>query len=152
MNAEDKLMLATDFCGMPLATPLVLLSGCVGFGEEYTRVKGYSNKDVGAVCLKGTTLQPRLGNALHRLAETPMGMLNSIGLQNPGTEHVVNTILPTLDFEETKFIANVSGSTVEEYQEVTRLFDDSPIDAIEINISCPNVKEGGVVVGYFDVI
>jgi len=147
MNDEDKAMLATDFCGVRFDTPLVLLSGCVGFGEEYTRVKGFSNKDVGAVCLKGTTLQPRLGNAPHRLAETPMGMLNSIGLQNPGTRHVIDNILPSLDFEETRFIANVSGSTVEEYQEVTRLFEDSPIDAIEINISCPNVKEGGVVFG-----
>jgi len=147
MNPEDKAMLASDFCGVRFETPLVLLSGCVGFGEEYTRVKGFSNLDVGAVCLKGTTLKPRLGNAPHRLAETPMGMLNSIGLQNPGTEHVIKNILPTLDFKETRFIANVSGSTIEEYQEVTRLFDDSPIDAIEINISCPNVKEGGVVFG-----
>jgi dihydroorotate dehydrogenase (NAD+) catalytic subunit len=147
MNDTDKQMLASEFCGMKFDTPLVLLSGCVGFGEEYTRVKGFSNRDVGAVCLKGTTLKPRLGNPPHRLAETPMGMLNSIGLQNPGTEYVVNNILPTLDFNETRFIANVSGSTVEEYQEVTRLFDDSPIDAIEINISCPNVKEGGVVFG-----
>ena len=147
MNTEDKSMLVSEFCGIRFDTPLVLLSGCVGFGEEYTRVKGFSNKDVGAVCLKGTTLKPRLGNAPHRLAETPMGMLNSIGLQNPGTEHVIKNILPTLDFEETRFIANVSGSTIEEYQEVTRLFDDSPIDAIEINISCPNVKEGGVVFG-----
>jgi len=147
MSPEDKAMLASEFCGVRLDTPLVLLSGCVGFGEEYTRVKGFSNLDVGAVCLKGTTLKPRLGNAPHRLAETPMGMLNSIGLQNPGTEHVIKNILPTLDFNETRFIANVSGSTVEEYREVTRLFDDSPIDAIEINISCPNVKEGGVVFG-----
>jgi len=76
-----------------------------------------------------------------------MGMLNAIGLQNPGTAHVVNEILPILDFEETRFIANVSGSTIEEYAEVTRLFHDSPIDAIEINISCPNVKEGGVAFG-----
>ena len=140
-------MLKTEFCGMPFATPLVLLSGCVGFGEEYTRVKGFSNRDVGAVCLKGTTLEPRLGNQPHRVAETPMGMLNAIGLQNPGTRYVVNDILPTLDFDETRFIANVSGSTVEEYEAVTRLFDDSPIDAIEINISCPNVKEGGVAFG-----
>ena len=147
MNAEDKAMLASEFCGVRFDTPLVLLSGCVGFGEEYTRVKGFSNRDVGAVCLKGTTLEPRLGNVPHRLAETPMGMLNSIGLQNPGTRHVIDNILPGLDFEETRFIANVSGSTIEEYQEVTRLFDDSPIDAIEINISCPNVKEGGVVFG-----
>jgi dihydroorotate dehydrogenase (NAD+) catalytic subunit len=147
VNKEDKAMLKTEFCGMRFDTPLVLLSGCVGFGEEYTRVKGFSNRDVGAVCLKGTTLEPRLGNQPHRIAETPMGMLNAIGLQNPGTRHVVDNILPSLDFEETRFIANVSGSTVEEYEQVTRLFDDSPIDAIEINISCPNVKEGGVAFG-----
>ncbi len=139
--------LAVEFCGLHFATPLVLLSGCVGFGEEYTRVEGFSNRDVGAVCLKGTTLEPRLGNQPHRVYETPAGMLNAIGLQNPGARAVVNDILPSLDFNETRFIANVSGSTVEEYYEVTRLFDDSPIDAIEINISCPNVKEGGVAFG-----
>ena len=132
---------------MTFSTPLVLLSGCVGFGEEYTRVKGFSNRDVGAVCLKGTTLEPRLGNKPHRVYETPMGMLNAIGLQNPGSGKVVNEILPQLDFTETRFIANLSGSTVEEYQQVARIFDDSPIDAMEINISCPNVKEGGVAFG-----
>ncbi|MCB1749190.1 MAG: dihydroorotate dehydrogenase [Gammaproteobacteria bacterium] len=139
--------LATEFCGLRLASPLVLLSGCVGFGEEYTRVAGFSNADVGAVCLKGTTLEPRLGNRPHRVYETPGGMLNAIGLQNPGARAVVDDILPRLDFGETRFIANVSGSTVEEYEAVTRIFDDSPIDAIEINISCPNVKEGGVAFG-----
>ncbi len=139
--------LAIDFCGLRFDTPLVLLSGCVGFGAEYTRVKGFSNRDAGAVCLKGTTLKPRLGNPPHRVCETASGMLNAIGLQNPGVDHVVERILPTLDFTETRFIANVSGSTVEEYYEVTRRFDDSPIDAIEINISCPNVKEGGVAFG-----
>jgi len=139
--------LKIDFCGLELSTPLVLLSGCVGFGEEYTRVKGFSNRDAGAVCLKGTTLTPRLGNAAHRVWETPSGMLNAIGLQNPGVEKVVGEILPQLDFAETRFFANVSGSTVEEYYEVTRRFDDSPIDAVEINISCPNVKEGGVAFG-----
>ena len=117
------------------------------FGQEYTRVVGFSHRDAGAVCLKGTTLEPRLGNPPHRIAETPAGMLNAIGLQNPGARAVVEKILPQLDFSETRFIANVSGSTVEEYQEVTRIFDDSPIDAIEINISCPNVKEGGVAFG-----
>ncbi len=136
-----------EFCGMQFNTPIVLLSGCVGFGEEYTRVKGFNNKETGAVCLKGTTQEPRLGNRPHRIYETPAGMLNAIGLQNPGVDKVVDEILPTLDFEETRFIANVSGSTVEEYYEVTRRFDDSPIDAIEINISCPNVKEGGVAFG-----
>jgi dihydroorotate dehydrogenase (NAD+) catalytic subunit len=147
LTAAEKQQLAVDFCGLSFATPLVLLSGCVGFGEEYTRVRGFSNRDAGAVCLKGTTLEPRLGNAPHRIAETPDGMLNAIGLQNPGVDQVISGILPTLDFGETRFIANVSGSTVEEYAEVTRRFDDSPIDAIEINISCPNVKEGGVTFG-----
>jgi dihydroorotate dehydrogenase (NAD+) catalytic subunit len=137
------------FLGMDFASPIVLLSGCVGFGEEYTRVEGFSNADCGAVVLKGTTLEPRLGNPPHRVYETPMGMLNAIGLQNPGTEHVVRQILPSLDFSETRFIANVSGSTIEEYAEVTQRFDDSPIDAIEINISCPNVKEGGVAFGNY---
>jgi dihydroorotate dehydrogenase (NAD+) catalytic subunit len=134
---------------MDFASPIVLLSGCVGFGEEYTRVEGFSNTDAGAVVLKGTTGQPRLGNPPHRVYETPMGMLNAIGLQNPGVDEVVRRILPTLDFSETRFIANVSGSTIEEYVEVTRRFDDSPIDAIEINISCPNVKEGGVQFGNY---
>ena len=139
--------LAVDFCGMKFQTPLVLLSGCVGFGEEYTRIEGFSNRDAGAICLKGTTGSARPGNMPHRVYETPGGMLNAIGLQNPGVDRVISDILPKLDFEETRFIANVSGSTLEEYEEVTRKFDDSPIDAIEINISCPNMKEGGVAFG-----
>ena len=147
MNTDDKDLLTTDFCGLRFDSPIVLLSGCVGFGEEYTRIKGFSNRDVGAVCLKGTTQDARLGNAPHRVCETPMGMINAIGLQNPGVEVVVSEILPSLDFSETRFIANVSGSTIEEYVEVARRFEDSAIDAIEINISCPNVKEGGVAFG-----
>jgi dihydroorotate dehydrogenase (NAD+) catalytic subunit len=139
--------LQTSFCGMSLNSPIILLSGCVGFGEEYTRIKGFSNSDVGAVCLKGTTLEPRLGNKLHRIAETPNGMLNAIGLQNPGTNAVINDVMPGLNKKETKFIINISGSTVEEYGEIAKHFDDSDIDAIEINISCPNVKEGGVAFG-----
>jgi dihydroorotate dehydrogenase (NAD+) catalytic subunit len=146
-NFMNKNILKTEFCGLSLDSPIVLLSGCVGFGEEYTRVEGFSNRDVGAVVLKGTTLEPRLGNAPHRVYETPMGMLNAIGLQNPGVAAVVDSILPTLDFSETRFFANVCGSTVEDYAEVTRRFDNSPIDAIEINISCPNIKEGGVAFG-----
>ncbi|MFM1546585.1 MAG: dihydroorotate dehydrogenase [Candidatus Pseudothioglobus sp.] len=139
--------LQTSFCGMSLNSPIILLSGCVGFGEEYTRIKGFSNSDIGAVCLKGTTLEPRLGNKLHRLAETPNGMLNSIGLQNPGTKTVIDEIMPGLDKNETKFIINISGSSVEEYGEIAKHFDNTDIDAIEINISCPNVKEGGVAFG-----
>jgi dihydroorotate dehydrogenase (NAD+) catalytic subunit len=139
--------LQTELCGISMVSPIVLLSGCVGFGEEYTRVEGFSNADVGAVVLKGTTGDMRLGNPPHRVCETPEGMLNAIGLQNPGVDKVVDDILPGLDFSETRFFANVSGSTIEEYERVTRRFDDSDIDAIEINISCPNVKEGGVAFG-----
>jgi dihydroorotate dehydrogenase (NAD+) catalytic subunit len=142
-----KTSLAIDYCGLKLASPIVLLSGCVGFGEEYTRVEGFSNTDVGAIVLKGTTLEPRLGNSPHRVYETPMGMLNAIGLQNPGVDKVVDEILPTLDFAETRFIANICGSTIDDYAAVTRKFHDSPIDAMEINISCPNIKEGGVQFG-----
>jgi len=140
-------LLHTELCGVSMASPIVLLSGCVGFGEEYTRIVGFSNRDVGAVVLKGTTGEMRLGNPPHRVYETPDGMLNAIGLQNPGVDKVVDDILPGLDFSETRFFANVSGSTVEEYEHVTKRFDDSDIDAIEINISCPNVKEGGVAFG-----
>ena len=140
-------LLHTELCGVSMATPIVLLSGCVGFGEEYTRVAGFSNSDVGAVVLKGTTGEARLGNPPHRIYETADGMLNAIGLQNPGVDDVVDNILPGLDFSETRFIANVSGSTIEEYERVTRRFDHSDIDMIEINISCPNVKEGGVQFG-----
>ena len=147
MRPENSLQ--TNFCGLTLDSPIVLLSGCVGFGEEYTRVEGFSNRDVGGVVLKGTTLEPRLGNPPHRVYETPMGMLNAIGLQNPGVDKVVDDILPTLDFDETRFIANVCGSTIEDYAAVTQRFDDSPIDAIEINISCPNIKEGGVSFGNY---
>ena len=147
MDSPQSNPLQVDFCGLPLNSPIVLLSGCVGFGEEYTRVEGFSNTHVGAVVLKGTTREPRLGNPPHRIYETPMGMLNAIGLQNPSVDTVVNDILPGLDFTETRFIANVCGSTIDDYAEVTRRFDDSPIDAIEINISCPNIKEGGVQFG-----
>jgi len=139
--------LKTNFCGMSLDSPIVLLSGCVGFGEEYTRIQGFSNKDVGAICLKGTTLEPRLGNIPHRVTETPSGMINAIGLQNPGADAVINNIMPNLDKNETRFIINISGSSVEEYGEIAKRFDDTDIDAIEINISCPNVKEGGVAFG-----
>jgi len=141
--------LAVNFCGLQLTSPIVLLSGCVGFGEEYTRIAGFSNRDAGAIVLKGTTRSPRLGNPPHRLWETPEGMLNAIGLQNPGVDKVVDEILPELDFSETRFLANVCGSTIDEYAEVTRRFHDSPIDGMEINISCPNVKEGGVAFGNY---
>jgi len=143
----SKNIISTEFLGLNMASPIVLLSGCVGFGDEYTRLEGFSNKAVGGAVLKGTTLKPRLGNNPHRVIETPSGMLNSIGLQNPGAKEVVNNILPGLEPSETNYIANVSGSTIDEYVEVSRIFDQSSVAAIELNISCPNVKEGGMEFG-----
>lgn len=139
--------LKTSFCNLEMNSPIMLLSGCVGFGQEYTRIEGFSNSQVGGVFLKGTTLEPRLGNHPRRVIETPDGMINAIGLQNPGTNFVINNILPKLANESTKFIINISGSSVAEYGEIAKRFDDTDIDAIEINISCPNVKEGGVAFG-----
>lgn len=144
---DTKNPLLTNFLGLTFNTPIVLLSGCVGFGHDYPRIAGFSHHDVGGVCLKGTTLNPRLGNKPHRVWETPMGMLNAIGLQNPGAPIVINEILPTLNFKETRWIANVSGASVDEYAKVCELFDQSLIDAIEVNISCPNVREGGAIFG-----
>ena len=141
LNSPD---LSVSFADLTLQTPLVLLSGCVGFGDEYTRVEGWDNRDIGAVILKGTTVEPRMGNNPHRVYETPSGMLNAIGLQNPGARYVVENILPNLPHDETQFWANANGTSPEEYAEVARIFDDSPVTAIEINISCPNVKAGGV--------
>jgi len=143
----DEDTISTEFLGLTLRSPIILLSGCVGFGDEYSRVEGFSNASIGGVVLKGTTLEPRLGNAPHRVVETPAGMLNSIGLQNPGVDEVVDTILPSLEPPETHYFANVSGSTVEEYVAVTKKFDRSCVSGIELNISCPNVKRGGMEFG-----
>src|SRR5687768_15882647 len=118
-NSTDHARLRITFCGLQFSSPIVPLSGRVGFAAEYTRIECFFNRDAGRIVLKGTTAEARLGSAPHRVYETPMGMLNGIGLQNPGVDKVVRGILPTLDFSETRFIANVSGSTVEEYVEVT---------------------------------
>ena len=143
----SKSTISTEFLGLEMASPIILLSGCVGFGYEYSRLEGLSNSHVGGVVLKGTTLKPRLGNEPHRVIETPSGMLNSIGLQNPGAKEVVDTILPKLEPLQTHYIANVSGSTIEEYVDVCRAFDNSLVAAIELNISGPNVKKGGMEFG-----
>ena len=145
MVAEDTI--STEFLGLTLSSPIILLSGCVGFGDEYSRIDGFSNKSIGGAVLKGTTLEPRLGNTPHRVIETPSGMLNSIGLQNPGVDEVVDNILPSLEPLETHYFANVSGSTVEEYVAVTKKFNQSSVSGIELNISCPNVKRGGMEFG-----
>ena len=127
----------------------MLLSGCVGFGEEYTRVAGFSNRDVGAICLKGTTGKRR-ASATRRTASTrpPMGMLNAIGLQNPGVDHVVRRDPADAGFHRDALHRQCLAARRSRNTSRSRArFDDSPIDAIEINISCPNVKEGGVQFG-----
>ncbi|MBF0144453.1 MAG: dihydroorotate dehydrogenase [Magnetococcales bacterium] len=145
--AHPAVDLAVDLAGVRLATPVVLLSGCVGFGRELGGIAGFDYAELGAIFLKGTTLNPRKGNPTPRLAETPGGLLNAIGLQNPGAREVVARYLPPLASLPTRFFANIAGSTVAEYAEVAAIFDDSPVAGIEINISCPNVKAGGAAFG-----
>nr|CRH07936.1 Dihydroorotate dehydrogenase [Candidatus Magnetococcus massalia] len=148
MTVQVSSKLQVNLAGIPMRTPLVLLSGCVAFGEELLELEGFDFNAIGAICLKGTTLQAKRGNVPHRLAETPGGMLNAIGLQNPGARVVVDEILPRLTRQiDTPLIANISGSTVEQYGEIAQIFDNSPVAGIEINISCPNVKEGGIAFG-----
>ena len=145
-----SLDLRTNIAGIEMVNPLVMPSGTFGFGEDFTRFTDFDNADVGAIVLKGTTLEPRLGNPPPRIAETPAGVLNSIGLQNPGVEEAVSEILPRLAASglTTPLIANIAGSTVDEYAAVAERFSDAPnIAAVEVNISCPNVRHGGLAFG-----
>lgn len=139
--------LSVKFCGIQFDSPVAMASGNAGYGIEYQSVSGFSNRDAGAVFLKGTTLDPKLGNKPERVMESPSGLLNSIGLQNPGAKAVIRDYLPQLDMTQSRFIINVSGSSIEEYAEVVRLFNDTDLPAIEVNISCPNVKKGGAAFG-----
>ncbi|WP_044411344.1 dihydroorotate dehydrogenase [Thiomicrospira microaerophila] len=139
--------LSVNICGITCNSPIAMASGNAGYGLEYPAVSGFRNQDVGAVFLKGTTLEPKLGNKPDRVWESPNGLLNSIGLQNPGVDYVVNQLLPQLDYNQTRFFANVSGSSIEEYAEVCRRFDQTALSGLEINISCPNVKKGGAAFG-----
>jgi len=144
-----KPKLSVNLAGLELKNPLIVASGTFGFGEEYINVASFSNDEIGAITLKGTTLEPREGNRPPRVAETASGMLNSIGLHNPGVDALVRDILPRLAAFDTKFIANIAGGTVEEYREVARRLaaGSNPhaarVHAIEVNISCPNVHRGG---------
>jgi dihydroorotate dehydrogenase (NAD+) catalytic subunit len=139
--------LSVNLCGIHCDSPVAMASGNAGYGLEYQAVSGFSNRDVGAVFLKGTTLEPKLGNKPDRVWESPSGLLNSVGLQNPGVDYVVNQLLPQLDYSQTRFFANVSGSSIEEYAEVCKRFDQTELSGLEINISCPNVKKGGAAFG-----
>lgn len=138
--------LSVDLPGLSLKNPIMPASGCFAFGREYSQF--YDLSELGAVIMKAATGSERLGNDTPRVAETASGMLNAIGLQNPGVEEIVANEIPFLSQFNVPIIANVAGSTVEEYEQVTSVLNSSDnLAAIELNISCPNVKEGGIQFG-----
>lgn len=135
-----------DIHNLKLKNPVLTASGTFGFGVEFDDF--FDLDKLGGFIVKGTTLNPRQGNAYPRMAETPSGMLNAVGLQNGGVEHFVNTINPTLTKYKTNVLVNVSGSTIEDYVACAeRINELDNIAGIELNISCPNVKEGGMAFG-----
>ncbi len=128
-----------------LKNPVMSASGCFGFGREYSEL--YDLSQLGAIVVKATTLNERLGNLTPRIAETPSGMLNSIGLQNPGVDYVINNEIPWLTQFNIPIIINVAGSMTEDYVEVVERISKEKIGIVELNISCPNVKSGGIAFG-----
>ena len=137
--------LSVELCGVRLKNPLIAASGTYGFGEEYGAF--YDVGILGGISSKGLTPLPREGNPPARVAEAPSGMMNAVGLQNPGIDHFVEHILPRMKKLGTVVIANVAGSSVEDYALMTEKLAGTDVDMIEMNISCPNVKEGGVAFG-----
>ena len=137
--------LSVKFAGVRFKNPVVTVSGTFGFGREYAEY--YDIAKLGGICVKGLTIRQRLGNLPPRVAETPMGMLNSVGLQNPGVDAFIATELPYLRGFDTVVIANISGNTAEEYAEMAAKLSDAGVDIIEVNVSCPNVKAGGMQFG-----
>lgn len=142
-NQQD--MLGVTIAGIKMKTPVMTASGTFGFGLEYRDFVNLNK--IGAVVVKGTTLVPRPGNKGRRIAETPAGMLNSIGLENPGVDEFLSTILPRLGEYDVPVIVNISGNTVEEYGELAARLNVAGVAGVELNISCPNVKEGGIAFG-----
>lgn len=137
--------LEVDLNGLVLHNPITVASGTFGFGREYSEYMDLNN--IGAIMVKGLTLKPKMGNPSPRVAETAMGMLNSVGLQNPGVEYFIENEIPFLRQFNTKIIANINGTNIEEYCEMARIISKADIDSIELNISCPNVKAGGLAFG-----
>ncbi|MGN0559748.1 MAG: dihydroorotate dehydrogenase [Candidatus Fimenecus sp.] len=137
--------LRVNIAGVEFKNPVITASGTFGFGQEYARI--YDISRLGGISCKGTTLHERPGNPAPRIAETPSGILNSVGLQNPGVDAFIRDDLPFLKKQNTVVIANVAGSQVEDYVETVRRLQGTGVDMIELNISCPNVKEGGVSFG-----
>lgn len=137
--------LNVKFCGISMKTPIVAASGTFGYGIEYKEYLDLSK--LGAISIKGLSLQPSKGNEGVRIAETPSGILNCIGLENPGVEYFKLNILPDLKKYNVPIIANIFGKTKEEYGKVAKALSVEGISALEVNISCPNIKEGGVAFG-----
>lgn len=138
--------LTVELPGLDLKNPIMPASGCFGFGKEYAQL--YDLSQLGAIMIKATTVETRLGNPTPRVAETASGMLNAIGLQNPGLEKVAGQELPWLEQYDVPIIANVAGTTTEDYVEVAKTISQATnVHALEINISCPNVKLGGITFG-----
>lgn len=137
--------LSVKIAGVEFSNPLIAASGTFGFGREYGEF--YHLEKLGGISCKGITLKRRDGNPPPRVAETPSGMLNAVGLQNPGVEVFIREDLPWLRQQNTRIIANIAGNTIEEYCEMAEKLSDTDVDMIELNISCPNVKSGGVQFG-----
>jgi len=137
--------MSVDFAGVKFKNPIVTASGTFGFGREYGEY--YDLSRLGGVCVKGLTIEPRLGNKPPRIAETVLGMINSVGLQNPGVDAFIKNELPFLREFDTVVIANISGNTVEEFADMAEKLSDAKVDMIEVNVSCPNVKDGGLQFG-----
>ena len=137
--------LTVNIAGVEFKNPVITASGTFGFGREYSEF--YPLKEIGGLSCKGITLKPRMGNPPPRIAETPSGILNAVGLQNPGVDHFIERDLPWLKEQETVVIANIAGNTPEEYAQMAEKLSESSVDMIEMNISCPNVKHGGVQFG-----
>ena len=137
--------LITNFAGVEFKNPIVAASGTFGFGREYG--KFYDLSHLGGICVSGITVTARPGNMPPRIAETPMGVLNSVGLQNPGVDAFITNELPNLYEYDVVKIINISGNTTYEYVEITEKLSDTKMDIIEVNVSCPNVKSGGMQFG-----
>ena len=134
-----------NFAGIEMKNPVTVASGTFGYGREYADF--FDLGKLGAIITKGTSLRPKSGNKPSRVCETPSGMLNSIGLQNPGVEYFANNDLPFLRKFDTKIIVNACGSSIDEYVELCKILNNLDIDGVELNLSCPNVKEGCMAFG-----
>ncbi|QNU68492.1 dihydroorotate dehydrogenase [Ruminiclostridium herbifermentans] len=141
----NKVDLSVKIAGIDFKNPLIMASGTYGFGKEYSEYVDLN--ELGGISVKGLTLKERKGNPPPRIAETPAGILNSVGLQNPGVDAFIKDDLPFLKQYKTKIIANIAGNTIEEYCEMAEILGSSEIDAIELNVSCPNVKAGCLAFG-----